>query len=205
MIDGLRVCLRGLNSVRQQGYIYIWANLCFVAFSLPLVTMPAAYSALFRVAHNAQTHGHEAELEIFWATFRANIWRTLPWGLVNALFMIMFISNMISYAGDPSPLAHMLQLIWWVTGLLWAALMLYTLPIYFEMEQPDIIGATINALLMTLKNPFFTMTILVILIIIAVISTFLIASWALLTWSAIAAIGTAAVQDRLARHRAIRD
>src|SRR5690606_40367795 len=63
-----------------------WANLAFVALSLPLITLPAAYSALQRVGHLAHTDPSEANLSAFWETFRANLIRALPWGLANALF-----------------------------------------------------------------------------------------------------------------------
>lgn len=205
MLDGLRVCLKGLNSVRHQGYVYIWANLLFLAFSVPLVTLPAAYSALFRVAYNAQTRSYEADLDVFWSTFRENLWRFLPWGVLNVVFVVLFVSNWLAYAGDQSLWVQGLRAVWWFTGLIWGALMIYTFPIYYEMEQPNMTQALLNALLMALKNPIFTVTILAILIIIAVISTLLIAFWAVLTWSAFAAIGTAAVRDRLARYRSSQD
>jgi hypothetical protein len=59
-----------------------------------------------------------------------------------------------------------------------------------------------NALVMVLRNPFYTLVLLLVILLLAVISTVLVAAWLLLTWGAIAAIANTAVQDRLERFRA---
>jgi len=55
---------------------------------------------------------------------------------------------------------------------------------------------------MVLRNPLYTVTLLVVIAALAVISTLLVAFWLLLTFGAIAAIANAAVQDRLELVRA---
>jgi len=202
VIDGLRVIWRGLNSVRIQGYSYIWANLAFFFLCLPVVTMPAALSALFRVGYVAHTEPHESDLSLFWETFRENLWRALPWGLAHAAFAIVNFTNLFSYAGTPGLLAESLRLVWIASGMVWAGIMLYTWPIYYAMEQPNLMQATRNAFIMVVRNPFFTTTILAGLLLLAAISTILVAAWVLLTWGAVSAIANAAVLDRLSVFRA---
>ena len=201
MIDGLRVIWRGLNSVRIQGYSYIWANLAFFFLCLPLVTLPAAMSALFRVGYVAHTEPHESDLSLFWDTFRENLWRALPWGLAHAAFAIVNFTNLFSYADTPGPLAGGLRLVWLASGMVWAGIVLYTWPIYYAMQQPSLIQATRNAFIMVVRNPFFTVVILAGLLLLAAISTILVAAWVLLTWGAVSAIANAAVIDRLSVFR----
>lgn len=202
MWDGLRAAWRGLANFRLAGYAYIWTNLAFVALCLPVITAPAAYSALMRVGHLAHTSPPDADLAAFWETFRANLRRALPWGLGNALFAVINFNNLIAYAPFSSPLVLALETVWIVAAVVWLGMLLYTWPIYYEMQQPTVRGAMRNALVMVLQNPLFTLALLIVIALLAAVSTLLVAAWLLLTWGAISAIANAAVLDRLARHRA---
>jgi uncharacterized membrane protein YesL len=198
---GLRAALRGLGNFRNLGYSYIWTNLAFVALSLPVITAPAAYSALMRIGHLAHTDPSEADLSAFWATFRANLRRSLPWGLANLLFAVINFNNLIAYSTIDTPLVTILETAWFMAAVVWLGMLLYTWPIYYEMSEPTVTGATRNALLMVLKNPLFTLVLLIVITLLSIISTVLIAAWLLLTWGAIAAIANAAVLDRLNIYR----
>jgi uncharacterized membrane protein YesL len=201
MLAGLRATRAGLGNFRQRGYAYIWTNLAFVALSLPVITAPGAYSALMRVGHLAHTDPSEADLAAFWETFKTNLLRAIPWGLAHALFALVNFNNVIAYAGVDTFLVSVLESIWLVATVIWLGILLYTWPIYYEMAEPTLWGATRNALVMVLRNPLFTLVILLVLAILAAISTVLVASWLLLTFGVFAAVANAAVQDRLAAYR----
>jgi hypothetical protein len=65
-------------------------------------------------------------------------------------------------------------------------------------------GAARNAAVMVLRNPLFTAAVIVIVLFLVVVSTLAIVAWLLLSFGAVAAIGSAAVIDRLAVYRAER-
>lgn len=197
MGSGLRAARHGLGNFRNIGYAYIWANLAFIALSLPIITAPAAYSALMRIGHLAFTDPSEADLSTFWETFRANLRRSLPWGLANLLFAVINFNNLLAYSRVDTPLVTVLETIWFMAAVIWLGMLLYTWPIYYEMNEPTVTGAARNAFLMVLKNPLFTLVLLIIIILLSIVSTLLVAAWLLLTWGAIAAIANAAVRDRL--------
>jgi uncharacterized membrane protein YesL len=203
MISACKVIGRGLRSVQNAGYAYIWANLACVVLSLPLVTAPAAFSALFRVSYLAQNQPGEADLAAFWDAFRANLVRTLPWGLLNVLFAIINFSNLVAYQAATTPQGMLLRSVWLLAGFIWLGMLLYTWPIYYAMDRPSIFGAARNAALMVLANPLFTLILVLAIGLLALVSTLLVAAWLLLTWGAIAALATAAVQDRLAAYRSV--
>lgn len=198
MVEAGKSIYQSLKQLRQQGYAYIWANMAFMVLSLPLVTLPAAYSALMRVGHAAHTEPHEADLALFWETFRANFWRSLAWGFAHVLFALVHFTNIFAYGGAYGGL---LRGFWLVIGVTWAGLLLYTWPLYYEMEAPTLVGATRNAILMILHNPLFTFLIVVCVSIYVILSTIFIAAWAMLTWGAIAALANAAVWNRLNAYR----
>ena len=201
MLDGLRVLLRALNAVRLQGYVYIWSNLAFVILSLPLITAPAAFSALMHSAYISQTQAHEADLGLFWETFRSNLWRALPWGIFNALFGVILISNLLRDGDSGSAMIQAWQILRSGVLFTWLSSIVYTWPLYYEMENPSWAGAQRNAILMVIQNPFFTLVLFAGSLLLALISTIMLLPWILLTWGCIAAIGGAAVVDRLHRYR----
>ncbi len=202
MLTGFRAFLRGLNDVRRQGYVYIWANLAFVACSIPLVTMPAAYAALCKVAHHAQTEPYGADLDLFWETFKRHLWTALPWGLAMAVAAFVIITNMVAYAWVPGVAVQALRMTWLLGLTAWAGLLIFTWPMYFEMVEPTVWGATRNSFVLILRHPIFTAILVACLLILSIVSTLTMVAWALLTCGAIAAVGNAAVIDRLALYRA---
>lgn len=196
MIEALRAIFSSLNQMRHNGYAYIWANMAFMVLALPMITLPTAYSALMRVGHAAHTTPHESDLALLWETFKENFWRSLPWGLAHALFAVVNFSNLATYSGW-----YGLRVIWLAAGIVWIGVLLYTWPLYYEMEQPNLWGATRNAVIMVLQNPLFTVVLVMWVSILVVVSTILVANWALLTWGAIAALANAAVMNRLNAYR----
>src|SRR5436190_1991130 len=119
MIAALNVIYRALNDVRLKGYTYIWANLAFIVLALPIVTAPAAFSALCKVAHAARTQNHEADLDLFWQTFKANFWRAMPWGALHLLYAVVNFSNIFTYISSPNPLFKGLWVVWMGTTPFW--------------------------------------------------------------------------------------
>jgi uncharacterized membrane protein YesL len=202
MLNGTRAFLRGLNDVRRQGYVYIWANLAFVACSLPLVTAPAAYAALYKVAHQAQTEPYGADLDLFWETFKRHLWTALPWGLAMAAGLFVIVTNMVGYANVPGVLVQALRMTWLLALAAWSGLLLFTWPMYYEMAEPTVWSATRNAFVLMLRHPAFTLILILFVLVLSVVSTLTIVAWALLSCAAVAAVGTSAVLDRLAVYRA---
>ncbi len=188
-----RILWRAFQEVRLKGYAYIWANLAFVALCLPVFTAPAALSALFRVSYEAQTSPSTADLALFWQNFKANIGRGVVWGVAHGVFAFINFSNLISYANADDPLWSALRFVWIGSAFVWFGVVLYTWPLYYSMAQPNLWISTRNALVMVLQNPLSTLMILIVLGMISVLSTLLVATWLLLTFGIIAAVGTAAV------------
>ncbi len=204
MIGALKAIGYGLNDFRLKGYTYIWANVAFVILSLPLITIPAAIAALFRVSHHVQTEPTEAGLEMFWEAFKSSLRvDVLLWGVANVLFAVVNFTNLAAYASVTDPAVMILRTIWYIAGIIWLGLLLYTWPLYYEMADPSLIGAMRNALVMVLQNPFFTATIIICAYVLTFLSFIFVAAWALVTFAVIAAVATAAVLERLRLYRSM--
>lgn len=200
----MRFLWETLKHFNLRGYLYIWANLAFVAVSLPLLTIPAAWAALVRLSHLAQTSPH-ADIHDFWLAFRENFWRGTLLGFISALLLLTNLGNLYAYRAETGALIWILRGLWIATLFVWFSVQLYVWPLYFEMETPRLITALRNALLMLLLNPLFTLGLWLIIAIVAFLSSLLPVTWILLTVSFLACLSASATLNRLqaAGHRPV--
>lgn len=195
MISAFRVIGRAIRHLNGNGYIYVWANLAFLLFSLPIITMPAAWAGLCKLSYNALRQPN-ADWDDFIGGFKEWWKRSIPLALINGVFLVINASNLLVYRGS-SVADWVMRLVWIGVLAVWFMIQFYAYPLYYAMEKPTIGGAVRNALIMTLMNPLFTIGLMIGLLILWSFSTILAALWLLLTISAMAIIANAAVQDRL--------
>lgn len=180
-----------------RGYLYVWANLAFVAVSLPLLTIPLAWAALVRLSQLAQT-SHHVDLHDFWQALRENFWRGMVLGLVMALLLLINLSNLYNYWQETAWYFWLLRGFWIGTLFLWFTLQIYLWPLYYAMEKPSLLTAFRNAFIMILLNPFFTLELWFVILLVVALSSLLPAAWLLLTVSFLACLCAAATLNRLA-------
>ncbi|MFN8530852.1 MAG: hypothetical protein U0670_19790 [Anaerolineae bacterium] len=195
MIAAFRVIGRAIRHLNGNGYIYVWANLAFLLFSIPIITMPAAWAGLCKLSYHALRQPN-ADWDHFIEGFKEWWKRSIPLSLINVVVIAVNGSNLLSYRGDAVG-DWALRLVWIAVLVLWFSVQFYAYPLYYAMETPTIRGAVKNAIVMILLNPLFTIGLLIGLLMIWSLSTILAALWGLLTISAMAIIANAAVQDRL--------
>ncbi|GAB4570351.1 MAG: hypothetical protein Kow0077_04280 [Anaerolineae bacterium] len=199
----LRAIRRALQHVWVAGYTCIWANVAFVVLSLPVVTLPAAWSALVYVHRQSLTEPTDAVLGTFWETFKSNLGRSVLWGGAHLLFAVINFGNLAMFWTAEGAAAAFLRTIWLVAGIAWLAVVLYTWPIYYAMETPSVRRATRNALVMVGRNPALALMIVSVTAIVGVASMAFAAAWLLLTWSVWAVMAVMAVDEELAAWRGV--
>ena len=197
MIDGLKAGWRGLRQLQFQGYVYIWANLLWIALSLPIVTAPAAWAGLIRLSYHAQ-RTPSADFKQFWLGFRENLGRGSLLAFINLIVIGVNVVNLVAYR-DADGLIIAARGVWITALVAWFMIQFYAWPLFYSMEQPSLRGAFRNATVMILLNPLFTLALLLLIVLLIVVSMLLPAAWLLLTGGALASIATNAVQDRLRR------
>ena len=188
---------RAWRHLRQRGYVYIWANLCFVVVALPIVTAPAGFAGLVKLSQALQ-RGERADLNTFWAGVRENLGRGLLLGILTLAILIVNISNLAAY--EVRTIVDVsLRIIWLAAIWLWLALMLYFWPIYYAMETPTTVGVLRNTLLLVLRHPAFTLIHGIGLVALGILSLVLPFLAVLLTFSFTAILSAHAVSDCLAK------
>lgn len=197
MIEGAQVLWRAFRQVNQRGYVYIWANILWFILSLPLITAPAAWGALVYLSRQMQLTP-TSNLSDFWQAFRENLWRGAGLALVNLIVIVINISNLLAYRDVSGPFILLLRGVWLLTLAIWLMLQFYAWPLFYEMNEPRLLGALRNAGVMLLRNPLFSLTLLAGICLIVTLSSVLFVAWFLLTGGVLAALATTAVFDRLA-------
>jgi uncharacterized membrane protein YesL len=196
VIEGLRAGWRGLQHLQHRGYQYIWANVLWVALSLPILTAPAAWAGLIRFSYYAHRQPN-VSLDEFWQGFRENLKRSVLIGILNVVVVVVNVANLYAYQNVSGAGIAALRVVWLVALFGWFAIQLYVWPLLYAMEQPNLKGAYRNAAVMILLNPLFTLGIWFACAVVALLSVAFPVAWILLTGSALAAIANSAVQDRL--------
>ena len=196
-MEALRVWWRAWRHLRHRGYIYIWANLCFVIIALPIVTAPAGFAGLVKLSRALQ-RGERADLNTYWSGLRENLGRGTLLGIATLAILVVNISNLLSYEVGTT-LDVSLRLIWSAAIAFWLALMFYFWPMYYAMTTPTTADALRNALLMAARHPVFTMIHVAGLAALALLSSILPFLSLLLTFAFAAIVSAYAVDDCLAK------
>jgi hypothetical protein len=97
------------KGIRRFGFLlwtHMWKlvtlNLLFLAFSIPVFTIPAALCGMNRVLIKLWRDGNCFLWSDFWAEFKANLFKGIPFGIICALLLFAsyyFFSLSISYGG----------------------------------------------------------------------------------------------------------
>lgn len=148
----------GWRRVGVMGLTHFWklirVNLLFVLFSLPVLTLPAALTALDRVCVVIYKEGNIFLWDEFWKEFRRSFARTILPGLGFGLllfggYFFMSLGNGNAALGFPA-------LIFWAIGILMACTALILGEYFFVLVAVlDInnFGALKNALILWLARP----------------------------------------------------
>ena len=196
MLAALSLCRRTVSHLNHRGYIYVWANVLWFLLSLPIITAPAAWAGLVNLSRQAHLN-RTATLNDFWAGFGMNLWRGVLMTVLNIIIIGLNLFNLGIYSNTTDFTTLALRSIWWLILVIWIVVQFYMWPLLYELKQPTLWGALRNAFVMMMLNPLFTLGLMIVVALLVAVSTFLFPAWVLLTGSALAALSTGAVLDRL--------
>ncbi len=196
MLAALSLCRRTVSHLNHRGYIYVWANVFWFLLTIPIITAPAAWAGLVNLSRQSYLN-RTVTLDDFWAGFRMNVWRGMVMVVLNIVVIGLNLFNLGSYANATDFTTLTLRSMWWLTLVIWLVVQFYMWPLFYELKKPTLWGALRNAFVMAMLNPLFTIVLMVVVALLVAVSTFLFPVWAVLTGSALAALSTDAVLDRL--------
>jgi len=196
VILGILAGWRGVRHFFRQGYVYIWANLLWIVLTVLIIPAPMAWAGICRLSYNAYRQP-TAQFGDFWDGFKAH-WRGgLVISLVGTLLVIINLVNLIGARNETSLVASVLRVLWLMILTGWFGIQLYAFPLLNAMVTPNLRGAYRNAGVMFVRNPFYSLGLLVVCLPVIIISLIFPAAWFLISGGLFAAIANSAVLDRL--------
>ncbi len=139
--------------------IIIAANLMFILFSIPVVTVGAAYVAMYHVMlKTLRGDGVINPFKQFWIGFKTNFKQaTIAWVIFAALMAFGYYD--VSLCRQATGLIYQLQYLIYVLGLLVVTAFIYLLPTMaaFENTLPNLVR---NGMYFALHKPWFLIVIL---------------------------------------------
>ncbi|MGN0354034.1 MAG: YesL family protein [Muricoprocola sp.] len=146
-------------------------NICFIIFSIPIVTMGASFTGMYYVTLKMAENEEGYVFRSFWKSFKQNFKQaTCIWLIVLALGIILVLDLLILKDAEGTMFTVMRVMI---TALVFVYLMLaiYVFPVLARFYN-SVKGTLKNALLIAIANFPYTLLMLVICIA-AVVITFL--------------------------------
>jgi uncharacterized membrane protein YesL len=132
--------------------IVIAANIMFVLFSLPVITVGASLCGMYHVMLKMlRTDGDINPFRQFWAGFKGN-WKqaTIAWLIAAALFLFGYMDYRICRGA--SGWISQMQFIFMALGIIWLFVVIYLFPTMTAFGNK--LGKLVmNALFFMLKNP----------------------------------------------------
>ena len=159
------------SGLKRAGYMaltHFWklitANILFVLFSLPIITMPAALTALDRVCVIIFRDGNIFLWYEFWKEFRRSFVRVLAPGILFGLGL--FAGYFFMSLGNGNPERGMITILFWTIGMMMTLTVLLVGEYFFVMVsvlEVSNFDALRNAVLLSLARPVRSAAILLIL------------------------------------------
>jgi len=139
--------------VMWDGFWIVWlSNLFWLAFLIPVITIPLAFAGLYTCAHGL-AHGESLEWQSFFTGIKKYFGASLRWSGANLLvfFVLTFYIWFFSVRGNN--LTDVWRNVFIVLALLWSALNMYTFPFMLVQQKPSYLNALRNSAILFLKWP----------------------------------------------------
>jgi hypothetical protein len=181
----LKVIKKSAIDVWDEMLYVIIFNVIWVVGTLLVVTYPFVTFGLFHTAHDIGL-GKAIKMATFFAHGRRMLKPAYIWGGINLVVLVVIWFNLRFYEGIESQWAALAQMFFVSLALFWLVLQLIMLALYPRLVEPSFKLALRNAVIITGKHPLMVFSLLVLIALILVITSFLQAIVFLMTISVIA-------------------
>lgn len=175
-----------------------WGNQVVVSLvailaSLTIVLLPAALFGIYQEALDL-THRQRSGLLGFWSGFKKYLTKSLGWGLINLIVLLVLGTNVWFYYNSQLVSAPILTVITIIMGVLWIIWQFFSLSCYFLQEEQTFKLAWKNGFVVILKQPLYALIISLVMLALLVLTFYLYIPLVLASIPLIAILGLRAVQ-----------
>ncbi|MGE5223874.1 MAG: DUF624 domain-containing protein [Omnitrophica WOR_2 bacterium] len=169
-----------LKEAYYSAFDLIAANLLWAVFTLLIVTAPPAFAGLYYVAHQL-THEELISPRTFLEGFRTYFWLSWRWFLVFIGMLGLLLINFWFYRNIDTAWAPWMQGFFLGLMILWLLINLYSFPILLEQSDKSVRLALKNSLVVFMRTPGTSLSLVLFLLVLAILSTILQIPWLLFT------------------------
>ncbi|MCJ7532736.1 MAG: YesL family protein, partial [Anaerolineales bacterium] len=145
-------------------------NIIWFLLTLPIVTAFPAAAGLY-YATNQLAHQKGAGWKTFFDGFRIHFWLSWRWGLLNAIILIVLVSNIVFYGQLEAEWSVWLRGVIIGLSILWGIIQLYTFPFLLEQEKQRLSTALRNSMVLLATRPAPVLSVAFLSLMLAVLST----------------------------------
>lgn len=193
MKDAFRIFWEALKDFWDELFLLALMNIVTVLLAIPVITLPPALAGLWNVS-NRLANGRGIDWQDYFDGLRRYFCKVWGLALLNALVVVILLTNIWFYGQENIPFTlsenvrTLMQAFFVIAGGLWLLYQMYPLAMLLEQEDQRLRVALRNAAVVSLTNPVFTIVLGLLLLIVAIISTFLPMLWPLITLALFAVV-----------------
>ena len=206
MKDIFRVFWQALKDLWDEFFLLLLMNILTALLLFPIITFPPALAGLWN-AGNLTAKGMSISWRDYFEGFRRYFFKAWGLALLNILVIATAITNIRFYTTDIAPFEISETASMWIGGgftaviFLWTILQMYPMAALLEQEDQRLRVTLRNSVVLFVGNLGFSIVLFILLLLIAVISTFFAAPWALITLAIFSVVCNKAVLHLLEPHR----
>jgi uncharacterized membrane protein YesL len=175
-----------------------WGNqvvvsLVAILLSLTVVLFPAALFGIYQESLDL-THRNRSGLIGFWTGFKQNFLKSLGWGAINLVVVLMLVTNVWFYYNSQLESAPFLTVVTILMGVLWFIWQFFSMSCFFLQEDKTLKVAWKNGFVIILKQPLYAFIISLAMLALLVLSFYVYIPLVLGSIPLIAILGLKAVQ-----------
>jgi len=206
MKNVFRVFWEALKDFWDELFLLLLMNIVTALLLFPIITFPPALAGLWN-AGNLAAKGMSISWRDYFEGFRRYFFKAWGLALLNILVYATAITNVRFYTQGIAPFEISDTASTWIGGfftavaVLWTMLQLYPMAALLEQKDQRLRVALRNSVVLFVGNPGFSIVLFILLLLIAAISTFFAAPWALITLAIFSVVCNKAVRHLLEPHR----
>lgn len=175
-----------------------WGNqvvvsLVAILLSLTIILLPAAIFGIYQESLDL-THRNRSGLIGFWTGFKQYLLKSLAWGGINLVVILVLVTNVWFYYNSQLEAAPFLTVLTIVMGTLWIIWQFFSLACYFLQEEKTLKVAWRNGFATIVNQPLYALIISLVMLALMVLSFYVYIPLVLGSVPLIAILGLKAVQ-----------
>jgi uncharacterized membrane protein YesL len=156
----------------------LWTgNIWWAIMMLPIVTIPPAFAGLYYAT--AQLASENAVTrDTFFVGFRKYLLASYLWFLSNVLVLGLLLFNIdLSIQFAEVAWLQNLSIVYWILIAVWLSLQVYVFPLLIAQNEPRLLLAVRNSIILWLRHLPFSIFLSIVLVILIAFSTYFFPFW----------------------------